>query len=63
MEAYKNILPHISKFLSIDGEAFFEIGINQEEQVAEISLANGLIVRGELADISGTPRCLAIKKH
>ena len=63
LEAYKNILPHISKFLSKDGEAFFEVGINQAQRVSEISEANGLIVRGQFADISGIPRCLAIKKH
>ena len=63
LEAYKDILPYICNSLSKDGEAFFEIGISQAKRVTEISIANGLIVCGLVADISGTPRCLAMKKH
>jgi len=60
LDAYRAIFPQIRNLLSRDGEAFFEIGFDQEDDVRKLAESCGLHVRDVLSDLSGHGRVVAL---
>ncbi len=61
MEAYKRIIPHLTKFLNPDGLVVLEIGASQSNQVKNLMNAVGFIDTKIVKDLSGKDRLVAAK--
>ena len=61
MEAYKKIIPHLTKFLNPDGLVVLEIGASQSNQVKNLMNAVGFIDTKIVKDLSGKDRLVAAK--
>lgn len=61
MDCYREIASQLSKLLTPDGIALFEIGINQAESVSKIFQNHGFMVIKQIRDLAGIIRCLVIK--
>jgi release factor glutamine methyltransferase len=63
LAAYRSLAGDVARLLRPSGLAFLEIGLGQADAVAAIMAANGLILRGSYADLSGVARCLVFVKR
>ena len=61
MEAYKKIIPHLTKFLNPDGLVVLETGASQSNQVKNLMNAVGFIDTKIVKDLSGRDRLVAAK--
>ncbi|MFG1397799.1 peptide chain release factor N(5)-glutamine methyltransferase [Roseixanthobacter pseudopolyaromaticivorans] len=62
LDAYRAILAALPRLLAPDGLAVLELGIGQEDQVAALARAQGLVVEGPArADLGGIPRALVLR--
>ena len=60
-DAYKKIIPSLSKFLNKDGLVVLEIGASQSSQVKDIMNSSGFFDVEILKDLSGKERAVAAK--
>ena len=60
-DAYKKIIPSLSKFLNKDGLVVLEIGASQSSQVKDIMNSSGFFDVKILKDLSGKERAVAAK--
>ena len=58
---YRKIAANLPSFLAKGGRAFFEIGFNQQNRVAEIFQAVKLIIEKTVLDLESRPRCIVVK--
>ena len=61
MEAYKKIIPHLTKFLNPDGLVVLETGASQSNQVKNLMNAVGFADTKIVKDLSGKDRLVAAK--
>jgi release factor glutamine methyltransferase len=59
---YEEISAQISNYMNNKTLAFFEIGFNQKNQVVKIFEKNNLYIEEIANDLSGTPRCIIVRK-
>jgi release factor glutamine methyltransferase len=59
--AYRALIGDLGRLLSADGEAFFEVGAGQAEQVAGIAERSGF-VPGRHHDLAGIERVVSLKR-
>ena len=60
-DAYKKIIPSLSKFLNQDGLVVLEVGASQSSQVKDIMNSSGFFDVKILKDLSGKERAVAAK--
>lgn len=60
LNPYKILIPEIKKFLAPRGRAFFEIGQNQDKDIARLVEDSGFVVRRIGADYAGILRVVEI---
>lgn len=61
LDAYRVLGPAIARALKPGGWAGLEIGIGQMDEVCEILTRSGLVIAGVVPDLSGVPRCVAVR--
>ena len=62
MTAYREIAQETVRLLRPDGLAFWELGIGQSDDVAQIASRAGLEVIGFHSDLAGVPRVIGLKR-
>jgi release factor glutamine methyltransferase len=62
LEAYRAIATDLPRLLAPAGVFAGELGQGQENAVAGIIIANGLVVDAILPDLAGIPRCIAARR-
>ena len=60
-DAYKSIIPKLTKFLNPDGFVVFEIGASQSKQVKDILNSSGFFDVEVVKDLSGKDRAIVAK--
>jgi release factor glutamine methyltransferase len=61
LDAYKKIIPSLSKFLNPEGFVVLEIGASQSNQVKELMNSSGFFDLKTVKDLSGKDRLIAAK--
>ena len=61
LNAYKNIIPNLTKFLNSDGFVVLEIGASQSSQVKDIFNSSGFFDVEIVKDLSGKDRAIVAK--
>jgi release factor glutamine methyltransferase len=59
LDAYRTILPDLSRLLAVDGLAVLEVGADQASDVSAMATAHGLRLIGVRADLAGIGRALS----
>ena len=62
-EAYRALVPIVSRLLSSEGAAFLEIGAGQERDISAIFADRGLGTVGIAADLAGIGRCIVVGRN
>ena len=60
LDAYRDLLPHLSMFMAPHSRAFIEIGAYQSEAVGALAISSGLSICDIKSDLAGRDRCLIL---
>lgn len=63
LECYRDIAKYVANLLKKDGYGFFEGGIHQSNDIANIMTAKGLEYVGSFCDLAGIERCIVVKNN